>query len=303
MIYQSFNQLLDRISENTVRRKVAVAGAADRHVLEALLQAQKAGITDPVLIGEGSEIARNLEALGCLWKDYQIEDVSDPVQCGETAASLIREHKADFIMKGMIETREVLKPLVRKENGLSLGRTMSHVALNEIPGMNRLTALTDGGMIPHPTLEEKRDIILNAAEMFHALGYEEPSVAVLCAVEKVNPKMPETIDAEVLVRMSREGTISGCRVTGPISYDIAMSAEIAEEKGYSCADCGSFDILVVPSMVAGNLLNKSLTVTAGARMAGVIMGARVPVVVTSRSSSAGEKFLSLALASLMDIIV
>ena len=303
MIYHSFNQLLDKVRDNPVKRKVAVAGAADRHVLEALLQAQKAGISDPVLIGNGSEIARNLEALGCLWENYDIVDASDPVQCGETAAELIREHKADFIMKGMIETRDVLKPLVKKENGLSLGRTMSHVALNEIPGMNRLTALTDGGMVPHPTLEEKRDIILNAAEMFLALGYEEPSVAVLCAVEKVNPKMPETIDAEALVRMSREGTISGCRVAGPISYDIAMSAVIAKEKGYPCADCGSFDILAVPSMVAGNLLNKSLTVTAGARMAGVIMGARVPVVVTSRSSSAGEKFLSLALASLMDIIV
>jgi phosphate butyryltransferase len=154
MVYHSFRQLLERVRENPVRRRVAAAGAADRHVLEALLEAQKAGIADPVLIGDASEIAKHLEALGCRRQDYSIVDAADPVQCGERAVELIREQNADFIMKGMIETRDVLKPLVKKENGLSLGRTMTHVALNEIPGMNRLTALTDGGMIPYPTLEE-----------------------------------------------------------------------------------------------------------------------------------------------------
>jgi phosphate butyryltransferase len=176
---------------------------------------------------------------------------------------------------------------------------MTHVALDEIPGMNRLTALTDGGMIPYPTLEEKKDIIINAVEMLRSLGYEKPSVAVLCAVEKVNPKMPETVDAEALVAMNREGMIQNCHVVGPISYDIAMSADIAKEKKFECTDCGQFDILVTPSMVAGNLVNKSLTVSAGATMAGVVMGAKVPVVVTSRSSTALEKLLSLALASLI----
>jgi len=282
-----------------VKRKVAVAGAADRHVLEAVKEAQRMGIADPVLIGNPSEIAQLLEDMGCCIDDYEIVRADSPVECGETAVGLIKEQKADFIMKGMIDTKALLRPLVKKENGLNTGRTMTHVALNEIPGMSRLTALTDGGMIPYPTLEEKKDIIMNAVEMLRSLGYEKPSVAVLCAVEKVNPKMPETTDAEALAAMNREGMIQNCHVVGPISYDIAMSAVIAEEKKYECPYCGQFDILVTPSMVAGNLLNKSLTVSAGAMMAGVVMGAKVPVVVTSRGSTSLEKFLSLALASLI----
>jgi len=299
MVYHSFDQILDKVRENPVKRKVAVAGAADRHVLEAVREAQRMGIVNPVFIGATVEIEKLLEELGG-WRDgNEIVEAESPAECGETAVRLIKEQKADFIMKGMIDTKDILRPLVKRENGLHMGRTMTHVALDEIPGMSRLTALTDGGMIPYPTLEEKKDIIVNAVEMLRSLGYEKPSVALLCAIEKVNPKMPETIDAEALVAMNREGLIQNCNVVGPISYDIAMSAVIAEEKKYECPYCGQFDILVTPSMVAGNLLNKSLTVSAGATMAGVVMGAKVPVVVTSRGSTALEKLLSLALASLI----
>jgi len=299
MVYHSFDQILDKVRENPVKRKVAVAGAADRHVLESVREAQRMGIVNPVFIGDPVQIAKLLEEMGGWGDGYEIIEADSPAECGVTAVRLIKEQKADFIMKGMIDTRDILRPLVKKENGLHMGRTMTHVALDEIQGMSRLTALTDGGMIPYPTLEEKKDIITNAVEMFRSLGYEKPSVAVLCAVEKVNPKMPETIDAEALAVMNREGMIQNCNVVGPISYDIAMSAVIAEEKKYECPYCGQFDILVTPSMVAGNLLNKSLTVSAGATMAGVVMGAKVPVVVTSRSSTALEKLLSLALASLI----
>jgi phosphate butyryltransferase len=299
MVYHNFDQILEKVRKNPVKRKVAVAGAADRHVLEAVLEARRTGIINPVLIGESAEIESLLDELGSCAADYEIVEADSPEACGMAAVELIKDQKADFIMKGMIETRDVLKPLVNKENGLHLGRTMTHVALDEIPGMSRLTAMTDGGMIPYPTLEEKKDIIINAVEMLRSLGYERPSVAVLCAVEKVNPKMVETVDAEALVAMNRQGVIPDCDVVGPISYDIAMNAAIAEEKKYSCPYCGQFDILLAPSMVAGNLLNKSLTVTGGALMAGVVMGAKVPVVVTSRGSTSTEKFLSLALASLI----
>lgn len=299
MVYHNFEQILDKVRENPVKRKVAVAGAADRHVLEAVMEAQRMGIINPLLIGKPAEIENLLTGMGCRGTDYEVISANSPEECGEAAVEIIKNRKADFIMKGMLETRDVLKPLVKKENGLHLGRTMTHVALDEIPGMSRLTALTDGGMIPYPTLEEKKDIIINAVEMFRSLGYERPSAAVLCAIEKVNPKMVETTDAEALAAMNRQGIIPDCDVVGPISYDIAMSAAIAEEKQYSCAFCGQFDILVAPSMVAGNLLNKGLTVSGGARMAGVVMGAKVPVVVTSRGSTSAEKFYSLALASLI----
>jgi phosphate butyryltransferase len=299
MVYHSFDQILDKVRENPVKRKVAVAGAADRHVLEAVMEARRMGIVNPVLIGKPSEIENLLVEIGGSGSEYEVVEADSPEECGKAAVELIKAHKADFIMKGMIETKDVLKPLVNKENGLHLGRTMTHVALDEIPGMSRLTALTDGGMIPYPTLEEKKDIIINAVEMLRSLGYKRPSVAVLCAVEKVNPKMVETTDAEALVSMNRRGLIPDCDVVGPISYDIAMSALIAEEKNYSCPYCGQVDVLLAPSMVAGNLLNKSLTVSGGARMAGVVIGAKVPVVVTSRGSTSAEKFFSLALASLI----
>lgn len=299
MFYHSFDQILNKVRENPVKRKVAVAGAADRHVLDAVMEARRMGLAAPVLVGDTDEITTLLAEMGFDGSEFEIAWAGSPAECGETAVGLIRARKADFIMKGMIDTKDILKPLVKKENGLNLGRTMSHVALDEIPGMSRLTVMTDGGMIPYPTLEEKKDIIINAVEMLRALGYDEPSVAVLCAVEKVNPKMTETVDAEALAAMNREGLIPNCHVVGPISYDIAMSADIAREKKYDCAYCGQFDILLAPTMAAGNLVNKSLTVTAGALMAGVIMGAKVPVVVTSRGSTEQEKFLSLALASLI----
>ena len=299
MVYHNFDQLLDKVRENPIKRIVAVAGAADRLVLGAVEEAQRMGIATPILIGDPAEIKRLLAESGSRFLDNETAAAYSPAECGEIAVKLVRDGKADFIMKGMIDTKDVMKPLVKKENGLHLGRIMTHAALDEIPGMSRLTILTDGGMIPYPTLEEKKDIIINAVEMLRSLGYDNPSVAVLCAVEKVNPKMVETTDAEALARMNREGLIPNCRVVGPISYDIAMNAVIAQEKKYDCPYCGQFDILVAPSMAAGNLLNKGLTVSAGALMAGVVIGAKIPVVVSSRGSTALEKLLSLALAALL----
>ena len=299
MVYRNFDQILEAAQKRSLKPRVAVAGAADDHVIEAVLNAHGMGMIRPVFIGSTSEIQRLIEKKGGVVSEFPIIEAGSNAECGELAVKLTVENQADFIMKGMIDTRDVLKPLVRKENGLHMGRTMTHVAIDQIPGMDRLIALTDGGMVPYPTLEEKRDIIENAVDMFRSFGYETPSVAVLCAVEKVNPKQVETTDAAALVEMNRSGLISNCHVVGPISYDIAMNAEIAAAKNYDCAFCGQFDILVVPTMVAGNLLNKSLTVSAGALMAGVILGAKVPVAVTSRSSSVQEKLLSLALASLI----
>lgn len=299
MAYSSFNQILRKVRENTVKRTVAVVGAADKHVLEAVLEAQSMDIVNPVFIGNVADIKKLLGESGCNIAGCEIVAADNPQACGETAVELIKAKRADFLMKGMADTKDVLKPVVKKENGLNIGKIMTHVVLDEIPGVKRLTVMTDGGMIPYPTLEEKKAIIINAVKALRSLGYERPSVAVLCAVEKVNPKMVETTDAEALVKMNEDGTIENCDVVGPISYDIAMSAEIAATKKFSCPYCGQFDILVAPTMVAGNLLNKGLIVHAGAKMAGVIMGAKIPIVLTSRGSTAEEKLVSLALASLI----
>lgn len=299
MVYKSFDQILEKVRAKPKMSVVAVAGAAESHVIESVLEAEKMGIVKSVLIGDSEKIRRLLLSFGRKPDEYKILQADSNEECGLLAVALIKREEADFIMKGMVDTKDVLKPLVNKANSLHTGRIMCHFALDEVPGFNRLTVLTDGGMIPHPTLNEKKDIIINAVEVLRSLGYDRPRVAVLCGVEKVNLKMPETIDAQALVNMAKEGEIQNCHIIGPISYDLAMDPEAAEIKGFDCPYSGEFDILLAPTMAAGNILNKCLTVSAGGKMAGLIVGAKIPVVVTSRGSSSEEKFLSLALASLV----
>ena len=299
MVYRSFDEILEKVKLKPVMSRVAVVGAANDHVLESVFEAESMGIVKPVLIGDTDEIKALMFSMGANPEEYKLVQADSSEECGRIAVELIRRGEADFIMKGLAESKDVLKPIVNKDNNLHTGRTMSHVAIDQVPGFNRLTILTDGGMIPHPTLEEKRDIIVNAVEVLRRIGYERPRVAVLCGVEKVNPKMPETMDAEALTRMAKEGIIQDCDVVGPISYDLVVDPEAARIKGFDCEFSGEFDILLVPSMAAGNMLNKCLTLSCGGKMAGIIVGAKIPVVLTSRGSSSEEKLLSLAVASLM----
>lgn len=299
MVLENFGAVLKKAKSAKRMRRVAVAGAADAHVIEAVLSAQKLGIAEPVLIGDKARIAGLLLAQGVDADGFSILDAQSPAQCGEAAVAQVKAGGADFIMKGMLETRDVLKPLVKRENQLHTGRTMSHVGFFEIPGAKKLMIITDGGMVINPTLAEKRDIINNAAALLCDIGYQNPSVAVLCAVETVNPKMVETTDAQALVEMNRAGEIPDCTVVGPISYDLVMSREIARIKRYDGPHCGDFDILITPTMTCGNILAKSWVVTAGAAMAGLIVGAKVPVVLNSRGSTSAEKLYSMALAAIV----
>jgi len=299
MIYQSFDQILEKVKAKDRVSLVAVAGAGEIHVIESVLEAEKLGIAKPVLIGDSEAIRALILELGGTPTNYKIIQANSNQECGTIAVDLIKSGEADFIMKGLVDTKDVLKPLVNKSNNLHTGRTMSHVALDEVPGWGRLMVLTDGGMIPHPTLQEKKDILINAVTMLRSLGYERPRVAVLCGVEKVNLKMPETVDAEALVQMGKEGIIEHCDIVGPISYDLVIDPDAARIKGFDCPFSGAFDVILAPTMAAGNILNKCLTTSAGGKMAGIIVGAKVPVVLTSRGSSSMEKLLSLALASLV----
>jgi phosphate butyryltransferase len=235
--------------------------------------------------------------MGLKASDYNIVEAGSRGP-GQKAVDLVRSGDANFLMKGFIDSRDFLKPVVSHENGLNNGRTMSHLGVNKLPNYHKLIVNTDGGMVVYPTLEDKKQIIENAVSAFRAIGYEMPKVAVLSSVEKVNPKIVETVEAAKLEEMNKNGEITGCAVVGPLSYDVAMSAEIARHKGFDCPYCGDFDILVVPNINAGNILGKCWTVSAGALMAGIIVGAKVPIVLNSRGESAKEKFYSLALAAL-----
>lgn len=195
-------------------------------------------------------------------------------------------------------TGNLLKGVLSPDADLRTGSLMSHVMLFEVPGYHKLLGVTDGGMCTYPDLEKKVGIVKNAVRFFHKIGVEKPNVAALCAIETINPKMQETVDGAELKRMSLAGELGECYVEGPISYDLAMVPELSAVKGYTaCPCCGDFDILLVPEIVVGNVLGKCLTYTCGGRMAGIVMGCKVPIVLTSRGSSAEEKYYSLAMGA------
>ena len=197
-----------------------------------------------------------------------IYDVPDLTEAAAKAAALVREGKADLLMKGKLDTAVLLKAVVNKEHGLGKGGVMSHFSIFEVPGYHKLLCPVDGGMMTYPTLEQKKAIIENTVGVLHAMGYECHKVGVLACMEKVNPKMPETVEADALKQMNQRGEITGCIVEGPVSYDCA-----------------------------GNIMGKLLTVTCGARLAGMVVGAKCLIVMTSRGSSAEEKYLSIVLAA------
>ncbi|MCI1722104.1 MAG: phosphate butyryltransferase [Lachnospiraceae bacterium] len=297
MALKSFYDIMFQVQTGSKkRRRVAIAGAADEQSLLAALEARVRGVTDPVLIGNRKQILKLLKEFHTSVPEEDIIDVKDPVPACEAAVACVREGRADVLMKGMVETKDFLKAAVSEEKGLSRGKLMSHVALFEIPG-KKLISVVDGGMVCYPTLKEKKEIIVNTVEVFHKLGYRRPKVAVLACVEFVNSGMPETVDAEKLKEMNRKGQIKGCIVDGPISYDCAVSREIADLKEYDSPVAGHADILVAPDIHTGNIMGKIYTCDCHARMAGFVTGAKCPIVLTSRGSSAEEKYLSIVLSA------
>ncbi len=297
MALVSFDEILRSAGELPERAVMAVAAAADPHSLEAALEARRAGIAEPLLVGDRGAILSLLEGLGESVPDEDIIDASGSAEAAARAVALVREGRASFLLKGGLDTSVLLKAVVDREHGLSRGRLMSHFTIFEIPGYHKLLAPVDGGMVTYPTLEQKKQIIENTVEMFHALGYDRPKVGVLACVEKINPKMPETVEADALKQMNLRGEIRGCIVEGPISYDCAVTKEIADYKGFESPCAGDCDILLAPNIHAGNIMGKMLTVTCGAKMAGFIVGAACPIAMTSRGSSAEEKFDSIVLAA------
>jgi phosphate butyryltransferase len=297
MVFKSFSELIENVQSSESKKKVAVVSAQDEHTLEAVFRARKDNIVEPILIGDKAKIKEILEKLNESLGEDAIIHVEDDAAAAVRAVELIHENKADFIMKGKIQTADLLRAVVNKEKGLRTGSVMSHLVIHELPTYHKLLAVTDGGMMMYPNVDEKRQIIENAVSTLIAMGYDEPKVAVLAAVETVNPKMPESVDAGLLKEMNVKGEIKNCIVEGPISYDLTMSKESAEIKGFDSPVTGDADILIVPNITAGNILGKSLVYSAGAKMAGFIVGAKVPIVLTSRGSSAEEKYLSLVLSA------
>lgn len=297
MVYKSFDELIEKVKGYPSMKRMAIAASGERHTLEAAFHARKEGIARPVLVGDESEIRRIMKELGEEVPDEDIYPAADNKEAAELAVSLVREGKADFLMKGYLDTGVILKAVVNKENGLGKGGVMSHFTMFDIPGYHKILVPVDGGMVTYPTLEQKKAIIENTVDTLRAMGYDCPKVGVLACVEKVNPKMPETVEAAELARMNRDGEIKNCIVEGPVSYDCAVDGEIAKLKGYESRIAGDVDVLIAPNIHAGNIMGKMLTCTCKAKLAGFVVGAKCPIVLTSRGSSAEEKFLSIAVSA------
>ncbi len=297
MVYNNFSQLIDHVG-HTSKKKVVVAGANDKHALAGVLKAEKDELIDYVLIGDKEEINEISARLGYQVKSEEVIDIKDPEETAARAVEAIRQGKGDFLMKGRMETATLLKAVVDKKNGIGTGKIMSHVAILEIPDYHKLLATTDGGMILYPDLEQKKAILKNAVDFFHRLGYERPKVGVMAAVEVVNPKMRETVEGAELKRLAAEEHYFGdCIVEGPISFDLAVSPGAASLKDYNSPVAGDVDIMLMPDMTSGNLTTKALYCLAGAKMAGCILGAKVPIVLNSRGASFEEKYISLLLCA------
>jgi phosphate butyryltransferase len=288
------------LARNGVKKTLAVAAAQDKEVLTAVAEAVKLGIVDAILVGDEKRILTIAQDEELEIGAMEIVDETDIKKAAEKAVGMVSAGRAHYIMKGMLNTSDLLKAVLSKEAALKGNSLLSHVMLYEVETYPKLLFLTDGGMVTYPGITEKVEIINNAVKVAHCLGIDSPKVAPLCAVEVVNPSMQATVDAAVLVQMNRRGQIKGCVIDGPLALDNAVSKEAAHHKGIISEVAGDSDILLVPNIEAGNLLGKSLTYFAKAENAGVIIGAKCPVVLVSRADSARSKLYSIALGAVIE---
>ena len=292
---KNFEQLKEMLKAMPVKRKVAVVPAQDEHTLEAISHAYRDGMVEPVLIGDEPKIREILAQIGTDADKMTSIHVEDPTEAIQKAADMARDGEVDCIMKGKTETGALMKVLVNRERGIRKNDTMSLLAFMESPNYHKVFAITDVGLLTYPSKDQKKAAIQNAVEAFHALGVEQPKVAILAAVEKVNPKMKETVEAAEI----KEEGVEGCIIEGPISYDLAMDPASAPIKGYVSPVAGDADLLVVPDIVSGNIAAKTITVIGGGRTGGVVLGAKVPVLLVSRAASADDKYMSIVIAALV----
>ncbi len=274
----------------------AIAHPCDADSLGAAVEAARAGLIEPILVGPRHKILKAAEAAGLDISAFRLVDTPHSEAAAAEAVALVRRGEAVLLMKGSLHTDELLHAVLSPDAGLRTGRGLSHVYLMDVPAYPRPLLLTDAAVNIAPDLDRKRDIVQNAVDLAHVMGIETPRVAVLSAVETVNPKMPSTLDAAALCKMADRGQITGALVDGPLAFDNAVSPEAARMKGIASAVAGLADILVAPDLEAGNMLAKQLTLMAGADAAGVVLGARVPIILTSRADAERTRMASCAVA-------
>ena len=296
------NKLEDILNQLKGNEKVllSVAAAHDEEVLLAIKEAVEKEIIIPILIGDENKIKEISKKIGFNLDGIKIIQKDTIEECAKTAVKLVSSKKADFVMKGLLDTSVILKAVLNKEWGLRTDSLLSHVMVYEIPSYNKLLVTTDGGMNISPDYEQKVKILKNAIEATNPLGLTNIKVACLAAKEKVNPKMQATVDAKALQEAGNRGEFGdNVIVEGPLAFDLAVSKEAAKIKGFESKVAGETDIMLMPTIEVGNGIGKALTYFAGAKSAGIIMGAKAPIVLVSRADSHESKLYSIAYGALI----
>jgi phosphotransacetylase len=277
----------------------AIAHPCDESSLRGAIEAAEARLIRPILIGPEAKVRPVAERCGIDLAPYGVVDAAHSHAAAARAVEVVRAGEAEALMKGSLHTDELMAEVVRKDTGLRTERRISHAFIMDVPTYPKALVVTDAAINIFPDLETKADIVRNAIDMAHAFGRDMPKVAILSAVETVTPKIPSTIDAAALCKMAERGQIAGALLDGPLAFDNAISKEAAEIKGIRSEVAGDADILLVPDLEAGNILAKQLSFLANADAAGIVLGARVPIILTSRADSVRARMASCAIAALL----
>ena len=276
----------------------AVAHPCEESALAGAVEAAHLGIIVPILVGPRARIEATAKSSGIDISAFEIVDTPHSNASAAKAVELLREARAELLMKGSLHTDELMAAVISREGGLRTGRRISHVFVMDVPTYHKVLMITDGAINIAPTLEDKVDICQNAIDLALSLNIRKPKVAILAAVETVNSKMPATIDAAALCKMAERGQITGGILDGPLAFDNAISKEAAATKGIHSEVAGDPDILLAPDLEAGNILAKQLSFLTNADSAGIVLGARVPIILTSRADSVRSRIASCAVAAL-----
>jgi phosphate acetyltransferase len=296
--HEKYEALLARCKE-IAPAPTAVAHPCDESSLRGAVEAAEMGIIRPLLVGPRSKIEEIARAAGLNIAPYELIDVEHSHAAADTAVQLAREGRAELLMKGSLHTDELMAAIVRSGTGLRTERRISHCFIMDVPNLDRAIIITDAAINIFPTMEDKVHIIQNAIDLAHSLGIEKPKVAILSAMETINPKLQSTIEAGALCKMADRGQITGGILDGPLALDNAIDLDAAKIKKIESPVAGKADILVVPDLEAGNMLAKSLSFMADADAAGIVLGARVPIILTSRADSVLTRLASCAVAALV----
>lgn len=295
MSFENFHQVISAVKE-LPRCRLCVASAAEENVLEAVRDSRREGLVDFVLVGSEEKIWRQAITISLNLQGIEIVDVADPLEATRRAVQEVASGRAEILMKGMVNSADFLKAVLDPGGGMRSNRILSHLAVYEVPGYYRLVYMSDGGLNVNPGLEQKKEILRNAVEFLQAVGIDKPKVAILAANEKVDSRVPATVDAGALKEMA-PAEFAGATVDGPTPLDVAVSLEAALHKGIDSPVAGRADLLLVPNIEAGNILGKAIIYFGGGRMAGLVLGATRPVILTSRNEPPAGRMASIAMAA------